>query len=221
MKLSKHNIIFLVLGIFYAVGIVGIAIPSLRPTTLPLTPMNLLLTSGLFIWGVNQFNINFFVTAFIVFLLGYGVEVAGVQTGVLFGEYYYGKPLGWQVFNVPLIIGVNWFLLAFSASGIANRLTNKAVPKVLIASCLMVALDFVIEPVAVALDFWNWMPLSTNGEIPPKNFAVPLQNYIMWFAAAMVINSVIHWRIKQINYPLAAFIFSVQIVFFGVLNWLL
>lgn len=221
MKLSKQNIIFLVLGIFYTVGIVGIAIPSLRPSTLPLTPMNLLLTSGLFIWGLNQFTINFFVTAFIVFLLGYGVEVAGVQTGVLFGEYYYGKPLGWQVFNVPLMIGVNWFLLAFSASGIANRLTNKAVPKVLIASCLMVALDFVIEPVAVELDFWNWMPLPTNGEIPPKNFTVPLQNYIMWFAAALVINSVIHWRIKQINYPLAAFIFSVQIVFFGVLNWLL
>ena len=196
--------------------------PSTRELTVSLTPMNLLLTAGLFIWGLEQYNRNFFITASMVFLLGYGVEVAGVNTGLLFGEYYYGSPLGWKLFNTPLMIGVNWFLLSFAASGIAEKLTQNAIAKVVLASALMVGLDFLIEPVAVSLDFWNWASLPAEGAAAPaKNYHIPIQNYIMWFVSALVINSVIHWRIKHLNFNLSALIFAVQITFFGLLNWLL
>jgi uncharacterized membrane protein len=39
------------------------------------------------------------------------------------------------------------------------------------AALLMVALDVLIEPVAVALDFWQW-----------ENAVIPIQNFVMWFA---------------------------------------
>ena len=38
-------------------------------------------------------------------------EVTTVET--MFGDYSYGKVLGYQVNNVPVIIGINWFLIIY------------------------------------------------------------------------------------------------------------
>ena len=38
-------------------------------------------------------------------------EAIGVNTGLLFGTYEYGANLGFKIFGVPLIIGVNWTVL--------------------------------------------------------------------------------------------------------------
>lgn len=213
MMLHKRNIIFLVLIIFYIVGIVGILMPNNRSEIVALTPMNLLLTAGLFIYGLNQFNLKFFTIAFITFLLGYGVEVAGVHTGVLFGEYYYGSPLGWKLFDVPSMIGVNWFLLSFSSVGIAKRLFQSKLAVVTFSAILMVLLDVIIEPIAVELDFWNW-----GNDATTKNFNVPFQNYVMWLIAALGINSLVVFNIKTLKFSYSAFVFGLQIVFFGILN---
>ena len=97
MTLVKQNIIPLILFIFYTVGIIGISIPSLNELTVSLTPMNLLLTAALFFWGIGRRGFKMFSAAFSAFILGYIVEVAGVSTGALFGEYSYGAPLGWKL----------------------------------------------------------------------------------------------------------------------------
>lgn len=219
--LSKHSIVVGILIIFYLVGLTGISIASLKDLTVSLTPLNLLLTISLFIWGNGQYDVAFFKTLIIVFLIGYGVEVAGVNTGMLFGDYYYGSPLGFQLFHVPLMIGVNWCLLSLAACGIAMRLVKPIWARVVLASVLMVLLDMVMEPVAVTLDFWNWVPLPDPGVVPPRNFDIPLQNYGMWFVTALVINTIILSTIKQIDFRLATFIFGLQAVFFALLNVLL
>lgn len=213
MMRIKQNIIFLLLIIFYIVGIVGILMPDNRSEIVALTPMNLLLTAGLFIYGLNLFNLKFFTIAFITFLLGYGVEVAGVHTGALFGEYYYGVPLGWKLFDVPLMIGVNWFLLSFSSVGIAQRLFKSKLVVVAFSATLMVLLDVIIEPVAVELDFWNW-----GNDATIKNFNIPFRNYLMWLIAALGINTVIAFNINTLKFSYSAFVFGLQIVFFGILN---
>lgn len=210
MTLMKQNIIPLILFIFYTVGIVGISIPSLRELTVSLTPMNLLLTAGLFFWGIGRKDFKIFFAAFLAFILGYIVEVAGVATGVLFGEYNYGSPLGWKLFDVPLMIGVNWFLLSFASLGIAGKVFENKILKVIISATLMVLLDVLIEPVAINLDFWTWAEVD-----------VPFQNYVMWFFAALVINTGVLWFVRNIDFKTSLYIFGAQIYFFTLLNLLL
>lgn len=172
--------------------------------------MNLLLTAGLFFWGIGRKDFKIFIAAFLAFILGYIVEVTGVATGVLFGEYSYGAPLGWKLFDVPLMIGVNWFLLSFASLGIAGRLFENKMLKVIVSATLMVLLDILIEPVAINLDFWTWAEVE-----------VPLQNYLMWFFAALVINTGVLWFVRSIDFKTSLYIFGAQIYFFTLLNLLL
>ena len=74
----------------------------------------------------------------------------------------------------------------------------------------MVMLDILIEPVAIQLDFWNW-----------RDIDVPIQNYIMWFLAAFMINGVVSIILKEIDFKTSVFVFGVQAYFFTILNIIL
>ena len=71
--------------------------------------------------------LRFFIFAFSI---GFLVEVIGVNYGIIFGNYTYGKVLGFKVLNVPLMIGVNWFFLSIACGGISDIFFNKLLPKV-------------------------------------------------------------------------------------------
>ena len=43
-------------------------------------------------------------------LIGFIFEIIGVKTGLIFGHYKYCNGLGTKVFDVPLIISLNWAL---------------------------------------------------------------------------------------------------------------
>ncbi len=210
MILSKKYIIPVLLFLFYTVGIFGVYLPEFKIQVVALTPMNLLLTAVLLIWGLGVFNAKLVYAMLAAFILGYLVEVAGVASGLLFGEYEYGKPLGWKLFDVPLIIGVNWLILSFSSLGIVGRFISNSFIKVVFASLLMVLLDVLIEPVAIKLDFWTWTQAD-----------VPLQNYIMWFFSAILINSIVSVFLREINYKTSVFVFLAQVYFFSFLYVLL
>ena len=156
--------------LFHTIGIFGISNPSWRDDFLSLTPINLLITAFLLFWGNGVFSNRLIKTAVIVFGIGFVIEVIGVKTGALFGTYSYGDPLGVKLFEVPLMIGVNWLVLSFSSIGIASKMFKSKILQVIASSLLLVALDFLIEPVAIKLNFWSW----NGGYIPP-------QNYLMWF----------------------------------------
>tara|TARA_B100000902_G_C27108333_1_gene812280 strand:+ start:33 stop:506 length:474 start_codon:yes stop_codon:yes gene_type:complete len=142
----------------------------------------------------------------IVYLFGFFVEVAGVKTGLLFGEYIYGTYLGVKFLEVPLIIGVNWLLLVFCTYGLAQKFFNNNFVKIIFASFLMVLLDLVIEPVAIKLDFWSW-----------TGFHVPIQNYFMWFLTSSIMHLVLLKSDVCISFKLSMFILVSQLMFFGFL----
>ncbi len=210
MIFSKKYIIPVSLFIFYSIGIFGVYFQDIRNQVVLLTPLNLLLTAVLLIWGLGIFNTKLVYAISAAFILGYLVEVSGVASGLLFGEYQYGKSLGWKLFDVPLIIGINWLILSFSSLGVTGRFISNSIIKVVFASLLMVMLDVIIEPVAIELDFWTW----THSD-------VPLQNYIMWFFSAVVINGVVSILLKEIDFKTSALVFGVQVYFFTVLNLIL
>jgi putative membrane protein len=71
----------------------------------------------------------------------------------------------------------------------------------------MTALDYFVEPVAMALGFWHW-----------ENDVIPLQNYMMWFITSLVIHGLIHLFRPTINAKLVSSFSVFNLFFFGVLN---
>jgi putative membrane protein len=196
--------------LFYFFGLLGISFVQYRDFFLPLTPFNLVLTLVVF-YKINQdYSNKFLILSFLIFLTGFSVEVIGVTTGVLFGSYAYGNYFGIKIFETPIMIGVNWLFLALSTHGVTQYFTKKALWLILIPSLLMTSLDFLVEPIAMKLDFWNW-----------KNEIIPLQNYLMWFITSIFIHGLIYFFRPKINAKVSFVIIVSQLIFFGVLNLVL
>lgn len=210
MSLNKNNIALSLLVIFYSVGIVGLSHSQWQPFFLLLTPFNLLLTQGIFFYANSNFDKKLLLSFILTFIIGFGVEVAGVHTGILFGNYQYGSALGLKLFNVPLLIGVNWFLLAISTRGILEKISHNATVQITSSALLMVLLDVLIEPVAIQLDFWSW-----------ENNTIPLQNYVMWFITALVIQYILRKLKPHLNIVICLGVYITQLIFFGILNLIL
>jgi len=196
------------LVIIYLVGIFGIG-QKLAPQIVSLTPINLILsilTISFFHQGKRSPFLRFFALAF---LIGFGVEVLGVQTGVIFGDYSYGPVLGPKILDTPLMIGVNWAMLIYAIGSTINLFFPKwkIFFKCIYGTICMVILDFLIEPVAIILDFWSW-----------ENEVIPLQNYLAWGIIAFGLFYLFFQRFKWESNKVAYALFILQCAFFGLLN---
>lgn len=213
-SLSRQRIATGIAVVFHLVGLVGICWWD-REEFIRLTPMNLLLSFALLMWCSWPDRI-WWLAAAIAWAGGYLSEVIGVNAGWLFGDYIYGSAFGFQWLNVPLLMGVNWFLVLSGVQYIAERLLpvpvkNGRVGKwwiALIGALLVFPFDFLVEPVAIKLGYWTWLG---SGEIP-------LYNYVCWVLISFLLLVIIQrlpFR-KQIWYPGALLL--IQAVFFLLLN---
>lgn len=203
MSWTKVNIIIILFFILHLVGGVALSMDSVKSIFLTLTPFNLALTFGLLIWGNDDFSFRFFKIISVLFLIGFFVEILGVYSGLLFGEYHYGKTLGFQFLGVPLIIGVNWVMLVVSSFAVSSYFMSNSILKVLLSSIFMVILDLMIEPVAIRLDFWHW-----------QSEVIPLQNYLMWFLVSLLMNWILTFNRFNFNVKLGFGLLISQVVFF-------
>lgn len=196
------------LVIFYTVGIVGILLP-LHEDFLLLTPFQLLLSLGLMLWHHPEWSRRTLLFLFAAYFLGFGAELFGVQTGLLFGDYSYGRVLGPKLWGTPLMIGVNWMLLAYAAGVSINHLAPRShwLVKAILAGLLMVGLDVLIEPVAIKYAFWSW-----EGQYPP------LQNYIGWFIVALPLLCLFSRTQGHIRNKVAIALLLLQLMFFLILG---
>ena len=198
----------LVLAILYTVGVFGILLP-IHEDFILLTPVNLLVSLALVLWfhpGWGQRTLAFLAVAYFT---GFGAELFGVQTGILFGEYSYGRVLGPKLWGTPLMIGINWVMLGYSAGVIANRLAGSRhwLLRGLVAALLMVGLDVLIEPVAMHYGFWSW-----------KGNEVPLRNYLGWFLVAFPLQCLFAYWLGRVQNKVAVALFILQIFFFLILG---
>jgi hypothetical protein len=105
-----------VFALFYGVGVVGHLLDGVRPTMLLMTPfflptMGLLALATLLVTAGTPGRSRFWGWAGGTFLVTWALEVLGVHTGIVFGEYVYGRGLGAPVLGVPPLIGFNWVLV--------------------------------------------------------------------------------------------------------------
>lgn len=202
-KSKKAGISILIL--LHIVGVGGFLSP-LSEWFVFLTPVNLIVTAGM-IWidskGGNKFG---WPIALAIMLLGYVIEVIGVNTGVIFGDYAYGEVLGWKILEVPPLIGVHWLILIWGGFSLAVHMQVPKGFRWLVTALLVTALDMLIEPVAMRYDFWEW-----------QGGVVPMHNYIAWFITATVMAAIFeaYPLVKKPRLGLVAFI--CQILFFGIL----
>jgi putative membrane protein len=194
--------------LFYAVGIAGLIIPVTIPLFIRLFPFALLLSLiGLIVFHSHPFDTKTLLVFAGIFLLGLFVEVLGVNTGKIFGNYSYGNALGIKLYHTPLIIGLNWLMLVYLTASVFNRFSFSAPLKIVFASLSMVLYDFLLEPAAPRLEMWNW----------DENL-VPVKNYIDWFLVAFVFHTLVKlFRVKTDN-PLALTLFFCQLFFFGFIS---
>lgn len=204
MRNYKKNIGLGILILINIIGVIGFRSESLLPLFKTITPYNLLFT--LVICSLYLPSKIFISNFILIFTIGFGVEFLGVKTGLLFGNYHYGPTLGIQWLNVPLIIGVNWFVLAIGARGCANRITKNTSFQALCAALFMVGLDFLIEPIAMKYEFWDW-----------HQNEVPIQNYFMWFLVSILMQVLLNKKSIFIPFSLGLVILISQFIFFGAL----
>jgi putative membrane protein len=193
------------LSIIYLVGIIGMV--KSPDTFINLTPVNLAITSFFLLIYYPCSNINFIRYIIFLFAAGFAIEMMGVQTGKIFGTYYYGYALGYKIKHVPIIIGLNWVMLILATHTIAHKWSNKLYISATIGAGLMVLLDFLIEQVAPKFHFWHW-----------QNDVIPIQNYVAWFVISFFFHGMGTLLKFDKENPMAIFIFAIQIVFFLMLN---
>lgn len=119
-------------------------------------------------------------------------EFSCTRTGVPFGLYQYtlltrGREL--YITDVPLIDPLSFGFLAYASFCLARvALSARVAPRsviAVVAGVLMMALDVVIDPLAVRGDRWFLGHLFTYAE-PGVYFGVPLSNFAGWVIVGVV-----------------------------------
>ncbi|MGA0559335.1 carotenoid biosynthesis protein [Larkinella sp. VNQ87] len=204
-RLYRPVLILLLLA--YTAGIVGLQVPTWAPLFRSLVPFNLLGSLFFLLLFHTDWKPSFLFYCALATVLGFLVEVLGVHTGFVFGNYAYGATLGWALWEVPLVIGVNWLMLTYCCGVICDRFTLPVYLKTIVAASLMVLLDVLIEPVAVRMDFWTWLEPS-----------IPIRNYLGWWIVSLVILGIWYGLPFRKQNRLALPLLLLQFLFFAVNN---
>ena len=149
----------------------------------------------------------------IIFLLltfSFGIlsDIIGVNTGLIFGSYKYGQTLGFQIMNVPMVMGIIWVNTTLICGTIASQVKVQMPLRILIAISLMLLLDAFIEPIAPRIDMWRF---------DHENGLAPLSNYITWAAIALPLQSYFIFYKLKFDIALSSSLYVSQLLFFAAL----
>lgn len=223
-SITKYQLATAIAILFHSIGLAGMLFFK-TDFFIQSTPFNLLLSFSLLVWTQQDKNSQFLVFLIFVFIAGFFVEVLGVNTGFLFGSYSYGKVLGLQWLNVPIIIGLNWFIIIYCC-GISTQtlllkvikrvatdaneppLVLKAMSVIVDGATLAVLFDWLMEPVAVRLGFWTWL----------GDGSIPFYNYVCWFVISLILLMIFHFSGFNKQNKFAINLLLIQALFFLILR---
>ena len=221
MKFTKLQIATFLAILFHLSGAIGILCTPYKTWFIQNTSLNLFLMAVLLIWTQPQKKISFFFFFVIAFLVGMGTEMIGVNTGHLFGNYQYGNLMGAKLNGVPYLIGLNWFVVIFGSISIMQSVhewSRKQFEKsggelsrtmgiwsfFIDGAAMATFFDWVMEPVAIKLGFWQW-----------KNAEVPMFNYTCWFLISLALLFVYKRFFSSVRpNHFAVHLFIIQLLFF-------
>lgn len=132
-----------------------------------LTPVLWFVTAGMIWIDSKPGNRLGWPIALTLILLGYAVEVIGVQYTEIFGSYTYGNMLGWKFFGVPPVIGIEWLILTWGGYALARPFELNPLLRALAAALVGTGLFWLMQPVLQAYGILQWQ----QNPIPFKNYA--------------------------------------------------
>ncbi len=191
-----------ILVIANGVGAVAVHTP-LRETVLNLSFVSLVVSAAVLVANAERLRIRGWLGFGIAAAVGFGVEVVGHATGAIFGSYTYTGQLGPRWLEVPLVIGLNWAVLIHACHAILSQHVAGRVVRIGLGALGMTAIDWVMEPAAIALDYWRWNSPS-----------IPLQNYLAWFVISAILFWVMEILVKRTTNRLAPILLGAYLVFF-------
>lgn len=215
-RVQKATVVAIV---FHLSGFLAMAVFK-SASFVELTPVNFLVSAALIFYTQERISAWFLAFFFVSSVVGFAAEWIGVNTGVLFGSYSYGTVLGPKWMGVPFLIGLQWFMVMYgvgccmhllqvrlqnSSTGAYARFPTWWMKAAIIgdAALLAVFFDWILEPVAVKLGYWQW-----------KDGAIPLLNYYSWWGISLLLQTLFYYfPFAKHNY-FALHLLMVQLMFF-------
>lgn len=175
--------------------------------TLDLVPISLALTLLVSLKFHKDFSPGFLIYSLLAFFLGFSAEMVGTNFGWIFGNYSYGDVLGIKIWNTPLMIGVNWFLVSYGIGMLISKLKLHYMVRWVICIFALVMFDYFMEPVALKHGFWEW-----------HEGTIPLSNYIGWAIVSGILSAAFQFFSFEKNNFTAGKIWLIQLGFFVIQN---
>ena len=125
----------------------------------------------------------------------YGIEYLGVTTGQPYGNFEYTIDLGPMLFGaIPLALPVFFFPLVLNSYLLCLLLLGERAARTFVrlpvAVAAVVAMDLVLDPAAVSVQFWRYTP-------PGSYYGVPVSNYLGWVVSATVSVLAFDWGFSR------------------------
>jgi putative membrane protein len=175
---------------FYAVGRICQTYSDRLPTLLivalhVIPPALFALVHGAALYRVKG------IAVFSFFCVGTGAlaETVALRTGFPFGHYYFTDVMGPKIFQLPVLLALAYLGIGYAAWTLALLILGcagqplrgmRVIGLPLLASLIMLAWDFSMEPVWATLDrAWIW---KDGGAY----FGAPLSNFFGWFLTAFL-----------------------------------
>lgn len=223
-KTPLNTVALAIALLFHVCGIIGILFSPYKDWFIQNTPVNLLIMSVLLLLTHPSKNKNFLIFFITAYITGFAAEAVGVNTGLLFGSYSYGKVLGTQLLNVPPIIGLNWFMIIYCAGTLTKLYEDYMIKQisgqgvtmkkpllflsfVVDAALLILLFDWIMEPVAAKLGYWQW----------DKNI-IPPYNYFCWVLVSALLLAIFKKLNIAARNTFAVHLFIIQFLFFWILR---
>ena len=208
MKADKKNISIIIIWLVHISGFLGMLFYDLVFFA-GFTSVNLFLMSIILFLNFKLSSRREILSILSIFLIGMITESLGVNYGLIFGDYEYGNNLGFKLFGVPFLIGINWIILTAISANIASFLTknNSVLLTIITGALLMLAMDFVMEPIAPKLDMWRF-----------KNLIVPPSNYIGWLIIGLITQTIYNLLFREKEIIVSINLYAAFFLFFSFLN---
>lgn len=187
---------------FYAVGLGLFMLPFTRSIFVSITSLSLLLVFVAAFLFNRDWRAGTVIWFLFIVLSSFFLEMEGVASGAVFGEYAYERGLAPLVKGTPLIIGFNWLFLVYASRNIIMKYTGSRTLHVVGGAALMLAYDTVLEWAAPYMEMWSFA-----GGYPP------LRNFAVWAAAALIYHAGMELLRVQGGNAAARCLFIVQFAF--------
>ena len=194
-----------VLIVIHLVGLLGFIVA--QDTIVHLTALNLIFSAFITLINNQDRKIKHFSYLLFIGILGYLIEVIGIQSHLICGAYEYGNTLGFKLLDVPVLMSLNWVVPIYCVGIICNYLPYNNLGKAFLGAILMITYDILLEPIAIEFDYWTWI-----------NTDIPMLNYCAWFVISFLFLLGFNYIGFNKENKTAVVLFLLQLLFFSALN---